>query len=72
MIESLRIEWVDPVTGASELPPTEMQDLADDAGRSGKRVARGRRAFPSEHDRSKSRFGAHAVFGRYFNFQFHF
>ncbi len=25
MIESLRLEWVDPVPGASALPPTQMQ-----------------------------------------------
>ena len=31
VIESLRIEWVDPVAGASELPATGMQDLAPDA-----------------------------------------
>ena len=26
LIESLRLEWVDPVPGASDLPPTRMQD----------------------------------------------
>ena len=26
LIESLRLEWVDPVPGASALPPTRMQD----------------------------------------------
>ena len=31
VIESLRIEWVDPVAGASDLPATRMQDLASDA-----------------------------------------
>jgi quinol monooxygenase YgiN len=27
LIAKMRLEWVDPVQGASELPPTEMQDL---------------------------------------------
>jgi quinol monooxygenase YgiN len=31
MIESLRLEWVDPVPGASALPPTEMQSALPDA-----------------------------------------
>ncbi len=31
MIESLRLEWVDPVPGASDLPPTEMQSALPDA-----------------------------------------
>ena len=31
MIESLRLEWVDPVPGASALPPTEMQSAPADA-----------------------------------------
>ena len=31
LIESLRIEWIDPVAGASDLPSTRMQDLAADA-----------------------------------------
>jgi quinol monooxygenase YgiN len=26
LVESLRLEWVDPVPGASALPPTRMQD----------------------------------------------
>ena len=30
-IEGIRLEWVDPVQGASALPPTEMQPLPDDA-----------------------------------------
>jgi quinol monooxygenase YgiN len=30
-IEKIRLEWVDPVQGASELPPTEMQALPPDA-----------------------------------------
>lgn len=32
MIESLRLEWVDPVPGASTLPPTRMQTPLPDAG----------------------------------------
>ncbi|CAN5399031.1 hypothetical protein BH23ACT3_BH23ACT3_17580 [soil metagenome] len=31
MFESFRIEWCDPVDGASDLPPTESQDMAADA-----------------------------------------
>jgi quinol monooxygenase YgiN len=31
LIESLRLEWVDPVPGASALPPTRMQDPRPDA-----------------------------------------
>ena len=31
LIESLRLEWVDPVPGASELPPTLNQDPLPDA-----------------------------------------
>jgi quinol monooxygenase YgiN len=31
LIESLRLEWVDPVPGASALPPTAMQDAPADA-----------------------------------------
>ena len=30
-VESLRLEWVDPVPGASALPPTRMQDAPPDA-----------------------------------------
>ncbi len=30
-IEDIRLEWVDPVGGASELPPTRLQDLPADA-----------------------------------------
>jgi quinol monooxygenase YgiN len=30
-VESLRLEWVDPVEGASDLPPTASQDVPDDA-----------------------------------------
>ena len=32
VVESLRLEWVDPVQGASDLPPTASQDVAADAG----------------------------------------
>jgi quinol monooxygenase YgiN len=31
LIEDLRLEWVDPVQGASKLPPTDMQPLPADA-----------------------------------------
>jgi quinol monooxygenase YgiN len=31
LIEKMRLEWVDPVQGASLLPPTEMQPLPDGA-----------------------------------------
>ncbi|MET0908847.1 MAG: hypothetical protein ABWZ99_05200, partial [Ilumatobacteraceae bacterium] len=31
LIESLRLEWVDPVPGASALPPTRMQAPPPDA-----------------------------------------
>jgi quinol monooxygenase YgiN len=31
LIESLRLEWVDPVPGASALAPTRMQDAPPDA-----------------------------------------
>lgn len=31
LIAKMRLEWVDPVQGASELPPTAMQDLPADA-----------------------------------------
>ena len=31
VIESMRLEWVDPITGASDLPPTEHQDAPDGA-----------------------------------------
>ena len=31
LIAKMRLEWVDPVQGASELPPTDMQALPDDA-----------------------------------------
>ena len=31
LIEKMRLEWVDPVQGASDLPPTAMQPLRDGA-----------------------------------------
>jgi quinol monooxygenase YgiN len=31
VLADLRLEWVDPVAGASDLPPTEMQDPPDGA-----------------------------------------
>jgi quinol monooxygenase YgiN len=31
VFESLRLEWVDPIAGASDLPPTEHQSAADGA-----------------------------------------
>lgn len=31
VLESVRLEWVDPVAGASDLPPTEHQPAADGA-----------------------------------------
>jgi len=31
VVEAIRLEWVDPVQGASDLPPTESQDIAPDA-----------------------------------------
>jgi quinol monooxygenase YgiN len=31
MIENLRLEWVDPVDGACDLPPTQMQPAPDGA-----------------------------------------
>jgi quinol monooxygenase YgiN len=31
LIERIRLEWVDPVAGASRLPPTRMQTLPDGA-----------------------------------------
>ena len=30
-VESLRLEWVDPIAGASPLEPTDMQSAPDDA-----------------------------------------
>ncbi|MCU0260343.1 MAG: antibiotic biosynthesis monooxygenase [Ilumatobacteraceae bacterium] len=31
VFESFRLEWVDPIQGASDLPPTESQDMPADA-----------------------------------------
>ena len=31
MIESIRLEWVDPIAGASDLPPTEHQEPPEGA-----------------------------------------
>jgi quinol monooxygenase YgiN len=31
VLESLRLEWVDPIAGASDLPPTEHQSAVADA-----------------------------------------
>jgi len=31
LIESLHLEWIDPVQGASDLPPTDMQAASPDA-----------------------------------------
>ena len=31
VLESIRLEWVDPMAGAGELPPTEHQDAPDGA-----------------------------------------
>ena len=31
LIEKMKLEWVDPVQGGSDLPPTEMQPLPDGA-----------------------------------------
>lgn len=31
VIEGMRLEWVDPIAGASDLPPTEAQDAPADA-----------------------------------------
>ena len=31
LIQDMRLEWVDPVQGASTLPPTEMQPVPEDA-----------------------------------------
>lgn len=40
VMESIRLEWVDPVQGASTLPPTEMQEPPDDADELTKRYAK--------------------------------
>jgi hypothetical protein len=31
MIENMELEWLDPIQGASDLTPTEHQDLPGDA-----------------------------------------
>ena len=31
VIETIRLEWVDPIVGAAPLPPTVAQDVAADA-----------------------------------------
>lgn len=31
LIEGMKLEWVDPISGASELAPTDMQDLPSDS-----------------------------------------
>jgi len=31
LIQDMKLEWVDPVQGASSLPPTDMQPIPDDA-----------------------------------------
>lgn len=31
LVADLRLEWVDPIEGASSLPPTDMQTAVDDA-----------------------------------------
>lgn len=31
VVEAIRLEWVDPIQGASDLPATESQEIADDA-----------------------------------------
>jgi quinol monooxygenase YgiN len=38
-IENIRLEWLDPVQGASDLPPTNPQDLPADAGERMKQYA---------------------------------
>jgi quinol monooxygenase YgiN len=38
-IESMRLEWLDPVPGASDLPATREQSLSDDASPLAKRYA---------------------------------
>ncbi len=39
-VESMRLEWLDPVAGASPLAPTEMQEPGPDAGELVRRYAR--------------------------------
>lgn len=40
IIESIRLEWIDPVPGASPLPPTAPQDVPPDADELTRRYAR--------------------------------
>ncbi len=40
VIDDIRLEWVDPIVGASPLPPTEAQELPDDADNLTKRYYR--------------------------------
>ncbi len=39
LIEEIRLEWVDPVQGASDLPPTDAQPLFEDADELTRRYA---------------------------------
>lgn len=39
MLETIRLEWIDPVDGASSLPPTNRQALADDASEAARSYA---------------------------------
>ncbi len=39
LLESNRLEWLDPVDGASDLPPTNPQDLGPDASDLAKRYS---------------------------------
>lgn len=39
VIETLRLEWIDPVPGGSDLPPTRVQALAPDASPLAQRYA---------------------------------
>jgi quinol monooxygenase YgiN len=40
VMEGIRLEWVDPIQGASTLPPTQTQDIPDDADELTRRYAR--------------------------------
>lgn len=40
LLESNTLEWIDPVQGANELPPTEHQELPDDASELAKRYSK--------------------------------
>jgi quinol monooxygenase YgiN len=39
LLETIRLEWLDPIQGASDLAPTEPQDVPDDADELTKRYA---------------------------------